>query len=110
MNSFRTPLAVDLWPLDRVKPYPGNPRVNDAAVDAVAVSLKEYGFRQPIVVDAGGAVAYAEAGDFEKAVECQGRCLDLSPADRLAAMRERLVVFESRQPFRAALTVKEGKD
>src|SRR5262249_32986129 len=31
--------------------YENNPRVNDEAVDAVAKSIKEFGFRQPIVVD-----------------------------------------------------------
>jgi ParB-like chromosome segregation protein Spo0J len=30
---------------------PNNPRLNDAAVDAVAASLRGFGFRQPIVVD-----------------------------------------------------------
>src|SRR5205085_1223670 len=34
------------------KPYEANPRLNDAAVDAVAVSLEEFGFRQPVVTDA----------------------------------------------------------
>ena len=34
-----------------VIPYAKNPRLNDPAVDAVAASLKEFGFRQPIVVD-----------------------------------------------------------
>ncbi len=49
-------MKVELWPIDRVKPYPGNPRINDDAVDAVAASLKEYGFRQPIVVDAESVI------------------------------------------------------
>src|SRR5688500_1372345 len=44
-------MRVELWDIERVRPYPGNPRVNDSAVDAVAASLKEFGFRQPIVVD-----------------------------------------------------------
>ena len=39
-----------------VKPYERNPRVNDSAVDAVAASLKEFGFRQPIVVDEAGVI------------------------------------------------------
>jgi ParB-like chromosome segregation protein Spo0J len=39
-----------------IKPYPGNPRVNDAAVDAVAASIRQFGFRQPIVVDAHGVI------------------------------------------------------
>ncbi|MBH8566301.1 ParB N-terminal domain-containing protein [Nostoc sp. CENA67] len=44
-------MDVETWPVGRLKPYPQNPRHNDAGVDAVAASLKEFGFRQPIVVD-----------------------------------------------------------
>ena len=33
-----------------------NPRVNDPAVDAVAASIREFGFRQPIVVDEDGVI------------------------------------------------------
>src|ERR1700726_3533378 len=32
------------------------PRINDAAIDAVAASIKEFGFRQPIVVDEQGVI------------------------------------------------------
>src|SRR3979409_2019283 len=49
-------MKIELWPLERTKPYPGNPRVNDSAVDAVAASLQEFGFRQPIVVDEAGVI------------------------------------------------------
>jgi len=49
-------MDIELWGLDRIKPYPGNPRLNDAAVDAVAASLKAFGFRQPIVVDGEGVI------------------------------------------------------
>src|SRR5205085_12293762 len=52
----RIHMKIELWPLSKIKPYPGNPRVNDDAVDAVVASLKEFGFRQPIVVDADGVV------------------------------------------------------
>jgi DNA modification methylase len=45
---------IELWDIGRIKPYPKNPRVNDAAVAAVAASLKEFGFRQPLVVDTDG--------------------------------------------------------
>jgi DNA modification methylase len=44
-------MKIELWPIDRPKPYPGNPRDNDAAVEVVARSLRAYGFRQPVVVD-----------------------------------------------------------
>jgi DNA modification methylase len=47
---------VELRPIDAIRPYEGNPRVNDDAVDAVARSLAEFGFRQPIVVDADGVI------------------------------------------------------
>lgn len=34
-----------------IRPYEKNPRINDGAVDAVARSIKEFGWQQPIVVD-----------------------------------------------------------
>ena len=34
-----------------LKPYENNPRLNEDAVDLVAASIEEFGFRQPIVVD-----------------------------------------------------------
>lgn len=33
-------------------PYENNPRNNDSAVDAVANSIKEFGFKVPVVIDA----------------------------------------------------------
>jgi DNA modification methylase len=39
-----------------IRPYPGNPRFNDDAVEAVARSIREFGFRQPIVVDEAGMI------------------------------------------------------
>ena len=35
-----------------IRPYEKNPRINDGAVEAVANSIKEFGWRAPIVVDA----------------------------------------------------------
>lgn len=37
--------------IDEIKPYENNPRNNDGAVEAVANSIKEFGWQQPIVVD-----------------------------------------------------------
>lgn len=36
---------------DKLIPYENNPRNNDGAVDAVAASIKEFGFKAPIIVD-----------------------------------------------------------
>lgn len=37
--------------ISELKPYENNPRFNDKAVDAVAASIKEFGFKVPIVID-----------------------------------------------------------
>src|SRR5262245_30617981 len=49
-------MKVEMRPIDSIRPYHNNPRVNDPAVDAVAASLKEFGWRQPIVVDEEGVI------------------------------------------------------
>ena len=49
-------MQVEMWSLDRIKPYENNPRINDDAVDAVVQSINEFGFRQPIVVDTDGVI------------------------------------------------------
>ena len=46
-------LSVEWWPTERPIPYARNPRIApEAAIAKVAASLAEYGWRQPIVVDA----------------------------------------------------------
>jgi DNA modification methylase len=44
-------MHVEMRPIESIRPYENNPRINDAAVDAVVASIKAFGFRQPIVVD-----------------------------------------------------------
>ncbi len=43
-------MQIQNVPITSVKPYEKNPRFNDDAVDAVAKSIKEFGWQQPIVV------------------------------------------------------------
>lgn len=43
--------GIQMMALKDITPYPDNPRINDASVDAVANSIRDFGFRQPIVVD-----------------------------------------------------------
>jgi DNA modification methylase len=43
-------MKIISMPIKNVIPYDRNPRQNDRAVDAVARSIEEFGFRQPIVV------------------------------------------------------------
>lgn len=44
-------MEVQNMSINDIKPYDNNPRNNDNAVDATANSIKEFGWRQPIVVD-----------------------------------------------------------
>lgn len=49
-------MQIVLKKVDDIRPYPNNPRKNDNAVDAVAASIAEFGFKQPIVIDSDGVV------------------------------------------------------
>lgn len=42
--------------LEDIRPYENNPRVNDAAVPAVAESLKKFGWQQPLVIDRNNVI------------------------------------------------------
>src|SRR5262245_24852688 len=44
-------MHVEERAVEDIKPYEHNPRHNDAAVEAVAASIRAFGFRQPVVVD-----------------------------------------------------------
>jgi 16S rRNA G966 N2-methylase RsmD len=44
-------MKIEIAAIDSIKPYVNNPRINDNAINKVANSIKEFGFRQPIVVD-----------------------------------------------------------
>ena len=49
-------MEIKLVKIAKIKPYDRNPRNNDGAVDAVAASIKEFGWQQPIVVDRDGVI------------------------------------------------------
>ena len=49
-------MKIDQYSVRDIIPYARNPRNNDDAIDKVAASIKEFGFRQPIVVDTGNVI------------------------------------------------------
>ena len=54
-------------------PYDKNPRINDQAVDLVANSIREFGFKQPIVIDRNNVIIDRwEQQTGEKAVLANG--------------------------------------
>ena len=43
-------------PIEEVTPYTNNPRRNDTAVNSVAESIKEFGFKVPIIIDKNNVI------------------------------------------------------
>lgn len=43
--------------IDELIPYENNPRNNDRAIEAVAKSIKEFGFKVPLIIDKDGEIA-----------------------------------------------------
>ena len=49
-------MQIQYIEIDHLIPYERNPRKNDQAVDAVAASIKEFGFKVPIVIDSNNII------------------------------------------------------
>jgi len=43
------PLEIQIWQVDRLIFYARNPRKNDVAVDRMFASVREFGFRSPVL-------------------------------------------------------------
>ena len=48
--------AIQIWSIDRLVFYARNPRKNDAAVDRVCSSIREFGFKIPVLARSDGEV------------------------------------------------------
>lgn len=48
--------AVVYRPIGDVMPYENNPRKNEKAIEAVAASIQDFGFKVPIIVDGDGVI------------------------------------------------------
>src|SRR5450755_4714097 len=51
--AVQTP-QIQIWPIDRLVYYARNPRKNDAAVDRMCGSIREFGFKIPCLVRSDG--------------------------------------------------------
>ena len=49
-------MQIIIKKLTEIKPYKNNPRKNDKAVEAVAKSIRTFGFRVPVVIDSDGII------------------------------------------------------
>ncbi len=49
-------LKIEYLPLGEIKPYEKNPRKNEKAVEAIANSIKQFGFKVPIIIDTNNVI------------------------------------------------------
>ena len=49
MVQSAPPIDIQLWPIDKLIFYARNPRKNDAAVDRMCGSIREFGFKIPVL-------------------------------------------------------------
>src|SRR5437764_2023500 len=54
-NTTDTPLT-QIWPIEKLVFYARNPRKNDAAVDRMCGSMREFGFKVPVLARSDGEV------------------------------------------------------
>ena len=49
-------MHIETWPVGKLVPYSRNPRKNDEAVEPMAASIREFGFKIPILTRSDGEV------------------------------------------------------
>ena len=49
-------MTIEMWPIAKCKPYHRNPRKNDKAVERMVASIREFGFKIPILARSSGEV------------------------------------------------------
>jgi len=49
-------MEIQFWHIDRLTFYARNPRKNDAAVDRMCASIREFGFKIPVLARSNGEV------------------------------------------------------
>lgn len=49
-------MTIQSWPVSKLVPYSRNPRKNDQAIERMAASINEFGFKIPILARSGGEI------------------------------------------------------
>src|SRR5271169_1190441 len=55
-NPRAVPMQIELWPIERLREYPRNPRKNDGAVERMCASIREFGFKIPCLIRGDGEI------------------------------------------------------
>src|ERR1700686_3118673 len=56
MLPTKASMKIGIWPIDKFVLYARNPRKNDAAVDRMCASIREFGFKIPVLARTDGEV------------------------------------------------------
>lgn len=84
-KSANPTLKVEQWDIGRIQPYPGNAKLHpDTQVAEIEASIGQFGFVQPVLVDASG-VLIAGHGRLQAA---QARGMAKIPVIRLTHLSE----------------------
>jgi hypothetical protein len=62
MTTSPAPPEVQTWPIDKLVFYARNPRKNDSAVDRMCGSIREFGFKIPVLARSNGEWLMATSG------------------------------------------------
>ena len=74
---------IEDMPISKITPYENNPRKNDDAVKYVANSIREFGFRSPIIVDRNNIIIAGHTR-YKAAQELKLRTVPVIVADDLS--------------------------
>jgi hypothetical protein len=81
---------VEQWPIDKLVFYARNPRKNDAAVDRMCGSIREFGFKIPVLARSDGEVVDGQTLSGKQAIlDRDGRTFEAIAEERrkVAVMR-----------------------
>jgi ParB-like chromosome segregation protein Spo0J len=88
---------IELWPLDRLKPYDRNARTHSAEqVAQIAASIVEFGFTNPILVDSNDGII-AGHGRLSAAQELGLRTVPVVVLDHLSERQRKAYILADNQ-------------
>ena len=95
--SIQMAQRIELWPLNRLKPYERNARTHSAEqVAQIAASIVEFGFTNPILVDSGDGII-AGHGRLQAARELGLSTVPVVVLDHLSDRQRRAYVLADNQ-------------
>jgi ParB-like chromosome segregation protein Spo0J len=93
MGAQQMAERIQLWPVDKLIPYARNARLHpQSQIDAIARSIRELGFNNPILVD-GDSGILAGHGRLKAAIQIGMTQVPVIPLDHLSEAQRRAYVL-----------------